>query len=59
MNIVEWCREHDVWYLKMDIEIPEVCIKLHLGGKLPSDRQLADALKIRDQAYEEGFNFIS
>ena len=26
-NIVEWCRDHDVWYLKMDIEIPEVCIK--------------------------------
>ena len=26
-NIVEWCRDHDVWYLKIDIEIPEVCIQ--------------------------------
>ena len=26
-NIVDWCRDHDVWYLKIDIEIPEVCIK--------------------------------
>ena len=27
MNIVEWCRNHDVWYLKMDIDIPKICIK--------------------------------
>ena len=27
MNIVEWCRDHDVWYLKIDIEIPEAVIK--------------------------------
>ncbi len=27
MNIVEWCREHDVWYLQMDLDIPEECIK--------------------------------
>ena len=27
MKIVEWCREHDIWYLKVDIEIPEVCIQ--------------------------------
>jgi len=26
-HIVEWCRNNDIWYLKMDIEIPEVCIK--------------------------------
>ena len=27
MTIVEWCRDHDVWYLKIDIEIPEICIQ--------------------------------
>ena len=27
MNIIEWCRNHDVWYLQMDLDIPEVCIK--------------------------------
>ena len=27
MTIVEWCRDWDIWYLKIDIEIPEVCIK--------------------------------
>ena len=28
-QIVDWCRDNDVWYLKMDIEIPEVCMKKH------------------------------
>ena len=27
MNMIDWCRHNDVWYLKMDIEIPEVCMK--------------------------------
>ena len=27
MPIVEWCRENDVWYVQMDLEIPEACIK--------------------------------
>ena len=27
MTIIEWCRENDIWYLKVDIEIPEVCIQ--------------------------------
>ena len=27
MNVVEWCRENDIWYLKMDLEIPKECIK--------------------------------
>ena len=27
MDIVEWCRKNDIWYLKIDLQIPEVCIK--------------------------------
>ena len=27
VNLVEWCRKNDIWYLKMDLEIPEVCIE--------------------------------
>ena len=27
MTIVEWCRTFDIWYLKIDIEIPEICIQ--------------------------------
>ena len=27
MEIVEWCRKNDIWYLKMDLGIPKVCIK--------------------------------
>jgi len=27
MDIIEWCRQQDIWYLKIDLEIPEVCIK--------------------------------
>jgi len=26
-QITNWCRDHDIWYLKIDIEIPEICIK--------------------------------
>ena len=27
MDIVEWCRLHDIWYLKIDLEIPEIIIR--------------------------------
>jgi len=27
LGFVQWCRENDVWYLKIPLEIPEVCIK--------------------------------
>ena len=27
MNIIEWCRKNDIWYLKIDLEIPKECIK--------------------------------
>ncbi len=27
MTPVEWCRKNDVWYLKIDLEIPEIIIK--------------------------------
>ena len=27
MDIVEWCRNNDVWYLQLPLEIPEECIK--------------------------------
>ena len=26
MDVIEWCRLHDIWYLKIDLEIPDVCI---------------------------------
>jgi len=25
--MIDWCRHNDVWYLKMDIDIPKVCMK--------------------------------
>ena len=27
MNVIEWCRANDIWYLKIDLQIPEACIK--------------------------------
>lgn len=27
MTPVEWCRKNDVWYLKIDLDIPEIIIK--------------------------------
>ena len=26
-QVVDWCRNNDIWYLKIDIEIPEICIQ--------------------------------
>ena len=26
-QITNWCRLHDIWYVKIDIEIPKICIK--------------------------------
>ena len=26
-QVVDWCRDNDIWYLKIDVEIPEVCIQ--------------------------------
>ena len=27
IHIIEWCQKNDIWYLKIDLEIPEACIK--------------------------------
>ena len=26
MNPIQWCRKNDIWYLKIDLEIPQECI---------------------------------
>ena len=41
-----------------NISLPEKCYKMHVGGGLPSDKQSAEALRIRQKAYSEGFDFI-
>ena len=41
-----------------NISLPEICYKMHIGGRLPSDKQSVEALKIREKAYSEGFDFI-
>mgnify|MGYP000029128793 CR=1 FL=1 len=41
-----------------NISLPEKCYKMHLGGGLPTDKQSVEALKIRQNAYNEGFDFI-
>jgi len=27
MDVIEWCRLRDIWYLKIDLEIPDACIQ--------------------------------
>ena len=41
-----------------NVEIPMKCVSLLQYGKVPSDKQLKVAVKIRDKAYEEGFDFV-
>ncbi|MCE0557313.1 AIPR family protein [Motilimonas sp. E26] len=41
-----------------NISLPEKCYKMHVGGGLPSDKQSVEALRIRESAYSEGFDFI-
>ena len=42
-----------------NVGIPRKCAGVHRGGSLPSDRQLALAKEIRDNAYSAGFDFVS
>jgi len=46
-------------YSHRNVNIPEKCVKLHISGAVPSVKQIKEALRIRKQAYEGGFNFIS
>ena len=41
------------------VRIPKKCIGLLKGGSLPSEKQLKEALKIRGEAYKQGFDFVS
>jgi len=43
----------------INVGIPKSCVSLHRSGKLPSDKQLKKAVKIRENAYSEGFDFVS
>jgi hypothetical protein len=43
----------------MNVGIPKACISLHRYGKVPSDKQLKQALQIRKKAYSDGFDFVS
>jgi hypothetical protein len=45
--------------MHMNVGLPLKCVALLQYGKVPSDKQLKMAVKIRDQAYIEGFDFIS
>ena len=51
LPIVDWCRDHDVWYLQMDLEIPEVCIK--------EAQQVYDDGYFVDHRYGEGDGWCS
>ena len=43
----------------INVGIPKTCVSLHRYGKLPSDKQLKQAVQIREKAYREGFDFVS
>ncbi len=42
-----------------NISLPAKCANIYIGGSLPSDKQSKEALIIRKQAYNEGFDFIA
>lgn len=41
-----------------NVGIPMSCVALLTLGKVPTDSQLKQALKIRDKAYQDGFDFV-
>ncbi|AEE24897.1 Abortive phage infection [Glaciecola sp. 4H-3-7+YE-5] len=42
-----------------NVDLPLKCVALLQYGKVPSDKQLKLAVQIRDNAYKEGFDFLS
>lgn len=45
-------------YSHISVGIPLKCVQLHMSGKMPSIKQLENALKIRSNAYSDGFDFV-
>jgi hypothetical protein len=43
----------------MNVAIPKLCVFLHQGLKVPTDKQLKSAVKIREKAYSSGFDFVN
>ena len=43
----------------INVGIPKTCVSLHRYGKLPTDKQLKQAIQIREKAYSEGFDFVN
>jgi len=43
----------------INVGIPKACVSLHKHGKLPTDKQLKQAVQIREKAYSDGFDFVS
>ena len=41
-----------------NVGIPQKCAQMHRTGKMLTDRQMASAQEIRDQAYAAGFDFV-
>lgn len=61
----EWSAIKD-FYLKQgypnshkNVSLPNLCYLMYLGRGLPTDKQSAEAIRIRKQAYKEGFDFIN
>lgn len=42
-----------------NVGLPKKCAQLIRGGSMPTDKQLKLALKIRKNAYSDGFDYIS
>jgi AIPR protein/abortive infection phage resistance-like protein len=45
-------------YNHKNVGIPRKCNELHQYGKMPSDKQLNLAKEIREEAYNEGFDYV-
>lgn len=56
--IIEFYKTKGYPFNHKNISLPEKCYKMHIGGGLPSEKQSVEALKIREKAYSEGFDFI-
>ena len=43
----------------INVGVPRKCVSLHRHGKLPTEKQLKQAIQIREKAYSDGFDFVS
>lgn len=53
-EVYDWGQEENIWNVK-DVSFLKLAINMDRGGRIPSDRQAVQILKVLEKARDEGF----